>query len=304
MNTRLAALAALTALAVPTARSQSPVALPHIVAEARMAQVFESNIDHDPEATPSVGLVPALHLRVQNRPDKASLTLDYVLARHAYSNTDRWDRTSHQVRAAALWEVADDLETTTEAEVSIRGSSDDRDIANQVQLRQSAEWAYSRAVRAEVYATLRYKVTPDVPDERSFRPHIGLTLQHRWPGGSRLDIGGRAETNVEADPEGRYRRWTADAELRLPTGRSGARVEAEARFRVRRYPSRFAEDARGDETDALREDRQWTVGVTWHRPLLPRLGAEVGVEVDRRTSNDAGKHYVAGAARVGVVYRL
>jgi len=303
MNVRLATVLALTALAASPARSQAPGGLPHLAAEVRVAQVFESNIDHDPEATPSVGLVPSLHLRVQDRPEDAWLTVDYALARHAYSNTDRWDRTSHQIRVAALREVADDVETITEAELSIRGSSEDRDISNQMQLRQSAEWRISRAVRAEGYATLRYKANPEVPGDRAFRPNAGLALQHRWPSGVRLELGGRYETNIEADPEGRYRRWTTDAELRLPTGR-GAYVEAEARYRTRHYPSRFAEEADGDETDALREDRQWTLGATWHRPLLPRLGAEVGVELDRRTSNDAGKHYVAGAARLGLVYRF
>lgn len=44
--------------------------------------VYESTIEHDPVAVPSMGVVPALHLRLAAQPAAALVTVDYVVARH------------------------------------------------------------------------------------------------------------------------------------------------------------------------------------------------------------------------------
>lgn len=308
-----ASLLLVALLAVPLAGAQDSTGAdpragaarwPSVDADLLMANVYESNIEHDPEAVPSVGVVPALHLRLGLQPAGALVTVDYVLARHSYSNTERWDRTSHQVRAAYEREVAENLTSVTEAEVSLRGSSEDRDLANQVQFVQAVEWKLSRAVRAEAYGTLRYKTVPASPADRAFKPNVGLVLQRRWDSGARVEVGGRGELNMEPDARGTYRRLTLTGEVRLPLAAPDSRVEVDGTWRVRLYPNRIAEDADGDALDLLRLDRQWSVGAAWHRPLLGRLALEVGGEVERRTSTDADKHYTAASARVGVAYRL
>lgn len=316
MNARLLALALFLApaaaaqpspdgsLAVPTTDRADRSWRPYVTGAALVSNIFESNIDHDPEAIPSVGLVPALHLRVQDRPEKERLTLDYVLARHSYSNTERWDRTSHQVRVAYEHEVLDGLASLSEAELSLRGSSEDRDLANQIQFVQGVEWALSRAIRAQAYGTLRYKTVPGDPEGQAFKPNAGVALQRRWASGARIEIGSRYELNLEPLERGDYRRLRLEGDVRIPMPGRESRIELDASWRIRRYLVRLAEDAEGDAIDAFRVDRKWTAGITWQRDLLNHVGVVAGVEVEQRTSNDAEKHYTATSALLGVEYRF
>ena len=276
----------------------------HLQAEALLTNAYESNIDHNSEAIPSVGLVPALHLRLQNAADKPWLTVDYLLARHAYTNTERWDRTSHLAHAAVETEPLNDLTSITEAEVSFRGSSEDRDLANQYQLRQTVEVKLSQMHSVEGYGTLRYKTVSGMPEENAFKPNVGLVYQQRWPSGLRWEVAARWEVNRERVVRGNYNRTTYGAELRLPAFGSHDTIELDVRQRLKNYTDRFAEDEDGDDTDQLRQDRKWTFGATWHHQLLRRLDFELGVEIERRTSNDPDKPYQASSLLLGLAYRF
>ena len=272
--------------------------------EALLTNVYESNIDHSSEAIPSVGMIPALHLRLRDRPQHTRFTFDYVLARHAYTNTERWDRTSHLFSLAYEVEPADDLTSETEAEVAFRGSSEDRDLANQYQIRQTFEAKLSRMHRVEMYGTLRYKTVPNDPERNAFKPNVGLRYQQRWPSGIRWEIGARWETNREALELGDYNRTTYTAELRIPVFAGRNYVELEVRRRSKHYTARFAEDEEGDVTDPLRQDRKWSVGLVWRQTLTTHVVGAFGVEVERRTSNDPEKLYVASSLLIGLIYRF
>ena len=272
--------------------------------EALLTNVYESNIDHSSEALSSVGLVPALHLRLRDRPQDTRFTFDYVLARHAYSNTERWDRTSHLFSLAYEVEPVNDLTSETEAEVSFRGSSEDRDLANQYQVRQTFEAKLSRMHRVEMYGTLRYKTIPLDPEGNAFKPNMGLRYQQRWRGGVRWEIGARWETNREAQERGNYTRTTYVAELRVPMFAGPDYVELEVRRRSKLYTARFAEDENGDVTGQPRQDRKWSVGLAWRHTFTTHVIGRFGVEVERRTSNDPDKPYVASALLIGLIYRF
>ena len=282
--------------------------------EAGLANVYESNIGHDPEPTPSFGLVPALEARARRPLGGGRLSVEYGLAQHAYSNTDEWDRTSHELVAGFEADVLDDLETLTEAEVSLGGSSEDRELANQYQLRQSLELSLSQAkgpgsadalrFRLGAYGTLRYKTVPGDPDDSAFKPNVGLVFQQRWPEGLRLELEARLETNREQKERGNYRRATYALELRLPVSPSLGEVEVDVRRRRKSYLARLAEDEDGDDTDQLREDTQWTLGLEWRHELLHHLSLTLGAEHEWRASNDADKHYAASVVLVGVDYRF
>ena len=272
--------------------------------EALLTNVYESNIDHSSDGISSIGFVPALHLRLRDRPHDTRFTFDYVLARHAYTNTERWDRTSHLFSLAYEVEPADDLTSETEAEVAFRGSSEDRDLANQYQIRQTFEAKLSRMHRVEMYGTLRYKTVPNDPERNAFKPNVGLRYQQRWPSGIRWEIGARWETNREALELGDYNRTTYTAELRIPVFAGRNYVELEVRRRSKHYTARFAEDEEGDVTDPLRQDRKWSVGLVWRQTLTTHVVGAFGVEVERRTSNDPEKLYVASSLLIGLIYRF
>jgi len=270
--------------------------------EALLTNVYESNIDHSSEALSSVGLVPALHLRLRDRPQVTRFTFDYVLARHAYTNTERWDRTSHLFSLAYEVEPVNDLTSETEAEVSFRGSSEDRDLANQYQVRQTFEAKLSQMHRVEMYGTLRYKTIPLDPEGNAFKPNIGLGYQQRWPGGIRWEIGARWEANREALERGNYNRVTYTAEIRVPVFAGRDYIEFEVRRKSKQYTARFAEDESGDATDQLRQDRKWTAGLSWRHTFAGHVTAAFGVEVERRTSNVPDKPYTASALVIGLTY--
>ena len=289
----------------PAEREEAPVRTGiHLEAEALLSNVYESNIDHSVEAVPSVGLVPGLHVRLMDRPENAHLALDYTIAQHAYTNTDRWDRTSHQLGAAYELEPFRDVASVTEAEVSLGGSSEDRDLSNQYQLVQAFEFKLTRMHRVEVYATLRYKTVPADPEGNAFKPNVGVVYQQRWPSGFRWEVGARAETNQEPVEDGNYHRLTYMAEVQVPVPGSQDVLELDLRQRFKHYTARFAEDVNGDDTDQLRRDRQWTLGIAWTHTVLQQVGLELGVELERRTSNDPDKLYVATALVLGLAYRF
>ena len=64
-----------------------------------LASVFDTNITHDEQQVGSFGLVPSFGFHFRDNVEKPSFEADYEVALHRYTNTDEFDRLSHNLSA-------------------------------------------------------------------------------------------------------------------------------------------------------------------------------------------------------------
>ena len=95
-----------------------------------LATVFDTNITHDEQQVGAFGLVPSFGFHFRDNPEKPSLEVDYEVALHRYNNTDEFDRVSHNLTLEYRKQLVKRFYAKTTAEMSLKGSSEDREINN------------------------------------------------------------------------------------------------------------------------------------------------------------------------------
>ncbi|MEZ4703287.1 MAG: hypothetical protein R2834_23360 [Rhodothermales bacterium] len=270
-------------------------------ADLRFSNVYDSNIDHNDEDTRSYGYVPALHLRLFNAVEDPWITVDYVVARHAYTNSERWDRISNLFSMAFTPHLSGRLRSATTVEASLKGSSEDRDLANQYQVVQEFEYRFTRDHRLFLYGTYRVKRFPDSPEDNALKPNAGLVFQRRMDRGERVEFEARYERNIEALSVSGYSRWTYSAEYRTPITRYGGQAQLKAKYRSKLYDERLVEL---DDVDYLRQDHNWSMELELNKRVSRNLDLLLGYEYEFRNSNDPSKYFDASLFMLMVSYRL
>ena len=271
--------------------------------ELQFSNVYEDNIDHDRdfEAVPSYGMVPALNLELRSSASDPMFTIGYLVARHAYSNTERWDRISNAFRGTFEPDISDNFHIQTQVELSLKGSSEDRDISNQFQVVQEMEYRITRRHRIQLYGTYRIKRFPDQPGARDFKPNVGINFERSNSDGERFESGARYEFNKEEEARGNYKRWTFTVEYRSPEINDRDQFEIGVKHRRKLYTARFVEI---EDEDFLRQDNRLSIGLTWAHRFNRGVGIELGYEFETRGSNDPEKFYEANAFNLTMIYEL
>ncbi len=274
-----------------------------VEADVRFSNVFDSNIEHDDDENKirSFGFVPGLHVRLTERVDDPLFSFDYTLARHAYSNSQRWDRVSNMFQLTFAPEFTDRFHGETSAEVSLKGSSEDRDLSNQYQVVQEFEYRITRDHRIMLYGTLRLKRFPESPEDNDFKPNTGLVFERRLDDGERIQFEARYERNIGREADDAYTRWTYTAEYRTPAFDWGGQFELQARYRSKLYDLRLVEL---DDIDYLRHDQQWSFQVEWSQRLARKVDFMLGYEYEFRNSNDPDRFFDANLLTTMLSYRL
>lgn len=263
-----------------------------------LSNTFDTNIEHDDEDLDSYGLVPSAVVSLRDRTRKPRAMLEYEIARHSYSNTERWDRVSHRIRSAFESKASDRIYLALDAEVSLGGTSEDRDVSNEYSVQPQIEYRLTRVVRVHAYGTLREKRDRDDPTDDSSKPNVGFVLELK---GSRvgLDLEARRERNREQIDRGNYDRSTFSGELELPFIGRGGQLEIEVKHRQKDYLARFVEV---DNDDVLRADRRWILQGGWLLPVGRSAAIEARYEYEKRRSNDPDKVYLAHQFGLGFVW--
>ncbi|MDZ4698812.1 MAG: SPOR domain-containing protein [Rhodothermales bacterium] len=272
-----------------------------VQADVQFSNVYDSNIDHNEDDTRSYGYVPSLRVRLVSRLDDPLFTFDYVVARHAYSNTQRWDRVSNLFSLAFAPELSDKLHLMTIAEASLKGSSEDRDLSNQFQIVQEIEYRLTREHRVILYGTYRLKRFPESPQDNAFKPNAGLIFQRRMDDGERVAFEARYERNMEELPVEGYSRWTYSAEYRTPISRRGTQFQLQAKYRSKLYDEELVEL---DDVDYRRQDQQWSMEVELNQRIARSLNLTLGYEYEFRNSNDPEKYFDANLLLLMLSYRI
>jgi hypothetical protein len=256
---------------------------------AQVSSVFDTNILHDEQSLNSFGLVPSLGAHFQNDAEKPSLEADYEVALHRYGRTDEFDRTSHNLEVSYRRQFARRWYARTTGEVSIKGSSEDRDINNQYILEQQIQYRLNPANRLAVFAAYRVKHYPLADAAKSaIDPYFGGRFQQRLPGERGWGLSYRYDKNRSRGEKDRYVRSTYGAEFFTPVFNNRHDLLT---LGAGYAPRLYARQVKVDDVRVPRHDRRWKFDALYERPLGQdvRLGLSYGFE--KRTSNDPDKKF-------------
>lgn len=271
--------------------------------EVGFSSVYESNLEHDETNVRSFGFAPSLAVHFQDRASRPLVQLDYEIAPSRYTNSERFDIVSHYMTAQFEKRFGKRWSVETDGEISIHGSSEDRDVSNQYTLTQRVGYRVTSSTQIEPYVAYRIRRFPgeDVI-QNAVNPQVGLRIKQRFEGGRRLVLAYRYDWNRAWSPRYKYIRRTWDAEYETPLLAENDRLTIGATYKERAYLERLVEIA--DDVEVPRRDfGWWALQAEWERPLANgfRLGLFYKFEI--RGSNDPEKEFSAHQTGASIVYR-
>ncbi len=266
--------------------------------------LLDSNINHDEDDINDYGLVSGAGVYFRNRSKNPNFEFSYEIGQHGYKNTNNWDRTSHNLRAWSENKLGKRWVSDTSGEISFKGSTEDRELANRYSLSQFFQYRLTRSNRFNFGGAYRLKRYDDTR-RNSTSPYGEVGYERRFSNGKRkLEFSYRYEEN-RAREVNRYSyiRWTYGAEFVTPLFKKG-RLDIKARYRPQKY-ARLVEIElpNGDEIDVPRRDKRWIFSADWRRPLSRNLELGLIYKYEQRNSNDPDRNFKARAAGAVFTYR-
>ncbi len=258
---------------------------------ASLSTVFDSNVEHDERRLRSFGLVPSLGFHFRDNPEKPSFEAEYEVGFHRYTRTDSFDRVSHYFTGAYRKRLSGRFSSRTTAEVSLKGSSEDRDVNNQYSLEQQLQYRLTPAARLSAFAAYRIKRYPLIDaGKNAIDPYVGGRVAQELNGGREWQLTYRYDKNRSQDPKDRYVRWTYEAQFSTPLFRKRRDLlTVEARYSPRLY----ARQIKVDGERAARKDRRWVFEFDYERPISRDVRLGLGYQYEKRDSNDPEKRFDA-----------
>jgi hypothetical protein len=257
-----------------------------------LASVFDTNITHDEQQVNSFGLVPSFGFHFRDNPERPSFEADYEVALHRYTNTDEFDRLSHNLTAVYRRQLAKRFYSKTTTEMSLKGSSEDRDINNNYILEQQLQYRLPFNTRVAGFAAYRLKRYPLIEqDSNAIDSYVGAKVEQRLRGERRVELTYRYDHNRAWDPRNNYIRRTYTLEFETPLSiRRRDSLGAEFRYSPRDYQNRTT---RVNGVRVPRHDDRWVFDVTYTRLLRPDLSMVLFYQYEKRNSNDIDKRFTS-----------
>lgn len=254
-----------------------------------LSTVFDSNVEHDERRLRSFGLVPSFGFHFQDDAERPSFEAEYEVGFHRYTRTDSFDRVSQYLTAAYRRRLPRGFSSRTTGEVSLKGSSEDRDVNNQYSLEQQLQYRLRPSVRLSAFAAYRLKRYPAVDaGKNAVDPYVGGRFLQELGGGREWQLTYRYDKNRSQDPKDFYVRRTYEAQFSTPL--SAARrdlLTVEARYSPRLY----ARQIKVDGARVPRRDRRWVFETDYERPLRQDVRLGLNYRYETRDSNDPEKRF-------------
>ncbi len=282
--------------AVPAAATSS---LGRLVVAFTAGTAFDSNIDHDLDPRAVYGGVAGLGVRFRDNPANPSFEVTYEAALHRYPEANQWDRLSQTARMAWELDLGGPLKFETVAEASLRGSSEDRELSNQIRVEPRLEVKLSSAQRLRFFTAYRVKRYPEDPVRNASNPMAGVQFRQRSPRGDSWEFGVRYDSNRADGARFSYHRWTTETTFATPLGPVD-RLEFGLAMRMQRYPNRFVEV---EDDDVPRFDQRWSPSVRWAHTVDDDFEFSAEYQFESRQSNDPGRGYRSHLTTFRVVQR-
>lgn len=264
-----------------------------------VGNVFEGNINHELNPVRSYGIVPSGLLWFESSRDPA-FAAGYELALNNFSGTDQWDRISHSAYSVWSYRVGRRVRLETGGSASWKGSSDDRELANEFGVSQRLAYRLSSATRVVLSASYRYKEYPDDPGTSGPSPNVGAKIDQRLSSSQRLVFAYKYQRRLSQVQRDRYRRAAVTMTYSTALPNPNERFSAEFEYRPQRYERLIKV---GDHRE-WRLDRRFTVEATYERPLNHRAIARWSGGFEARDSNDPNKRFFAPSLNMTVSYRV
>lgn len=259
---------------------------------------YDNNVNRDRDPVASVGVVSGLGMRLQSGGRRPWFEGEYDAAWHRYSATDRFNRVSQRLRLTTSARLARAVEVAMVSEGSLKGSAEDRDVADQLALLPRVDVRLSERHRLRLVGAHRWRRYALAPDQDATNEYAALELRRRSGDEATWEGEARVERNAAAGSRFVYQRMTVSAAHSRPVGRRSF-LDLELRYRVQRYPHRLVEL---DDVDVPRRDARVEPAIGWR---WSRWGTEVELryEPERRWSNDPDKGFVQHLATMGISRR-
>ena len=266
---------------------------------ATLAASFDSNIDHEPRGVRSFGVVPSLGLHLQNSAENPSFEMHYEIAAHQYTNSQEWDRVSQNLEVSYRKHLFGRWSARTEGELTLKGSSEDRELNNQYALRQQLEYRFNEWSRLQLVAAYRLKRDPEDSGSDSIDPYAGVRFIQKLRGARRLAVSYRYDKNRSRDPRSRYIRWAYDADFSTPVVSRRNRLS----FAVTYKPRLYARTVKLESGRVPRFDKRWIFETQFERMLRSNLQLVAVYRFESRDSNDPDKDFRSQQAGFALTYR-
>jgi hypothetical protein len=261
--------------------------------ENGVTNVYDSNIEHDSTNLGSYGIVVGGNARFRSRSSRPGFQLEYGIAVHQYTATDRWDRVSQIGRAGVDVPVSKRVLVGLTGEIFLKGSSsEDREVGDQYAVLPRVEMRPTDNMRFRIITAYRKRYYGAGSVTNATNRYITFDSRIRLNGGT-LEGAARFEEQRPKLSRLRFKRQTYTARYAWLLGDRGA-LMAGLEYRPVRYPERTVdiEDAEGETIrKEIRQDRRWKPELSWTHEWSRNLRTELQYEYEMRFSNDPDKRY-------------
>ncbi len=260
---------------------------------------YDSNIDGDPGGAALVSGAVGLRGVFRSDADDPLLEVAYEVALNRATPQSRWNRVSQAMYAELKPHLHGPWRLRTLAQVSLLGSSEDRDLTNRYGIRQRIEYRFVRWLTLRAEGEMRIQRDVEDPDRDALNRSVRLSTVSRIGRGHRLTLMAREQFNRAVTADNHYVRQGYTAELEsIPFGHDTLATAVE--LQRKRFPNRLV---KLDGAEVQRVDQRIKPAVTWLHPLSQNIRIGLGYELEWRTSNKPGKEYVAHTALVTLTHR-
>jgi hypothetical protein len=260
--------------------------------ENAVTNVYDTNIDHDSTNLGSYGIVVGGNGRFRSLGSRPGLQLEYGIAVHQYTATDRWDRVSQIGRAGVDAPLGKHLLFGVTGEIFLKGSSEDREIGDQYAVLPRIEIRPTDNTRFRVITAYRKRYYGESSGSNATNRYVTFDSRIRLNGGT-LEGAARFEENLPKLTRLRFQRQTFTGRYGWDVGDRGQLI-AGVEYRPVRYPERTV-DIEDDEGETIREevrrDTRWKPNLIWLRQWTQKFRTDLEYEYEWRLSNDPDKHY-------------
>lgn len=276
----------------PSPVRRLPVQRKRFTVENAVSNVYDSNIEHDSTNLGSYGIVVGGNGRFRSRGSRPGLQLEYGIAVHQYTATDRWDRVSQIGRAGVDAPLGKHLLFGLTGEIFLKGSSEDREIGDQYAVLPRIEIRPTDNIRFRLITAYRKRYYGAASVSNATNRYVTFDSRIRLDGGT-LEGAARFEENLPKLTRLRFQRQTFTGRYGWTIGDRGELI-AGVEYRPVRYPERTV-DIEDDEGETIREevrrDTRWKPHLIWLREWSRKFRTDVEYEYEWRLSNDPDKSY-------------
>jgi len=260
--------------------------------ENGVTSVYDSNVEHDSTNIGSYGIVVGATGRYRSRSTKPGIYMEYGVAAHQYTATDRWDRVSQLGRLGFDVPLGDMFLVGVTGEIYLKGSSEDREIGDQYAVLPRIEMRPMDDVRLRIITGYRQRQFDEAPTSNAINRYITFDSRMRFGEGT-LEYAARFEKNLPKIHRLRFNRQTYSARYGREVG-DNAEVFAGVEYRPVQYPERDVDilDEEGEEIgEEPRMDRRWKPQLKWVHEWSRNMRTDLEYEYEMRFSNDPDKKY-------------